>query len=129
MDDGSALAIIFGVSEAIIALFLIAIGTSLPELATSIVAVRRGEGDIVTGNVVGTNIFNILAVIGICALISPIYEDKIDMLDKMVMLGLTFVITLVMWLRGTLNRTEGVMLVVGYRIYTGVRYCQDQGLI
>ena len=116
------MAIEMGIDEAIVALFLFAFGTSLPELATSIIAVRKGEGDIVTGNAIGSCIFNILAVIGITALVKPIAEGEIEMLDKMVMLGVTVGIFFFMWSRMRLNRAEGVILLIGYCVYCVVRY-------
>ena len=129
VHHGSAVAHIFGVSDAIIALFLFAFGTSLPELATSIVAVKRGEGDIITGNAIGSCIFNILAVIGITAIVNPIAEGDISDVDKLVMLGLTIAITLFMWSRMRLNRAEGAILLIGYFSYCVVRYMMDQGML
>ncbi|SHJ33616.1 cation:H+ antiporter [Rubritalea squalenifaciens DSM 18772] len=129
VEHGAEVAKWFGVSEAIIALFLFAFGTSLPELATSIVAIRKGQGDIITGNAIGSCIFNILTVIGITAMVHPIAEQNIASLDKMVMLGLTIVITLFMWSRMALNRIEGWLLLFGYLTYSVVRYCMDQGII
>ncbi|MFC4994360.1 calcium/sodium antiporter [Rubritalea tangerina] len=122
VDGGDYVARAMGVDEALIALFLFAFGTSLPELATSIIAVRKGEGDIITGNAVGSCIFNILAVIGITALVKPIAEGEIEQLDKMVMLGVTVGIFIFMWSRMRLNRAEGAMLLVGYAVYCVVRY-------
>lgn len=122
VHGGEFVAIEMGIDEAIVALFLFAFGTSLPELATSIIAVRKGEGDIVTGNAIGSCIFNILAVIGITALVKPIAEGEIEMLDKMVMLGVTVGIFFFMWSRMRLNRAEGVILLIGYCVYCVVRY-------
>lgn len=122
VHGGDFVARAIGVDEAIIALFLFAFGTSLPELATSIVAVKKGEGDIITGNAIGSCIFNILAAIGITAIVKPIAEGEIEMLDKMVMLGVTVGIFLFMWSKMRLNRVEGVLLLVGYVGYCIVRY-------
>jgi len=122
VKGGSELAISMGIDEAIIALFLFAFGTSLPELATSIIAVRKGEGDIITGNAIGSCIFNILAVIGITAMVKPISEGEIELLDKIVMLGATVGITLFMRRRMRLNRIEGIILLLGYAVYCVVRY-------
>jgi len=122
VEGGENVASAMGIDEAIIALFLFAFGTSLPELATSIVAVRKGEGDIITGNAIGSCIFNILAVIGITAMVKPIAEGEIELLDKMVMLGVTVGIFIFMWSRMRLNRIEGAILLVGYATYCVVRY-------
>lgn len=126
---GGAVALSLGVSEAIIALFLFAFGTSLPELATSIAAVRQGEGDIITGNAVGSCIFNLMAVIGITALVTPINEVQIEFVDKAVMIGVTLIITIFMFSKRSLNRLEGSILVVGYLGYSVARYMMDQGLL
>ena len=122
VDGGEFVAIQMGIDEAIIALFLFAFGTSLPELATSIIAIRKGEGDIITGNAIGSCIFNVLAVIGITALVKPIAQGEIELLDKMVMLGATVGIFLFMGSRMRLSRVEGVILLVGYATYCVVRY-------
>jgi cation:H+ antiporter len=122
VDGGGFVARSIGVDEAIIALLLFAFGTSLPELATSIVAVRKGEGDIITGNAIGSCIFNILAVIGITAMIKPIDEGEIELFDKLVMLGVTVGIFLFMWSRMRLNRIEGAILVMVYVAYCVIRY-------
>ena len=122
VKGGENVATEIGIDEAIIALFLFAFGTSLPELATSIVAIRKGEGDIITGNAIGSCIFNILAVIGITAMVKPIAQGEIELLDKIVMLGVTVGIFFFMWSRMRLNRIEGVILLVGYAVYCVVRY-------
>lgn len=126
---GEAIALTLGVSEAIIALFLFAFGTSLPELATSVAAIRQGQGDIVTGNAVGSCIFNILAVMGITALVHPVQEQNIEFLDKAVMVGLTLGITIFMFTKMRLNRLEGGVLVLGYLGYSVIRYLMDQGVV
>ncbi|MEO1856726.1 MAG: calcium/sodium antiporter [Rubritalea sp.] len=122
VHGGDYVARAMGIDEAIIALFLFAFGTSLPELATSIIAVRKGEGDIVTGNAIGSCIFNILAVIGVTAMVKPIAEGEIELLDKMVMLGATVGIFLFMWSKMRLSRIEGVILLACYAVYSVVRY-------
>ena len=75
-----------------------------------------------TGNAIGSCIFNILAVIGITALVKPIAEGEIEFLDKMVMLGVTVAIFLFMWSRMRLSKIEGGILLVGYAVYCVVRY-------
>jgi len=112
-----ALATMLGVSEAMIALTIIAGGTSLPELATSAVAALRKEGDISVGNVIGSNIFNILAILGIAALVHPITVQGISTTDFLVMLGLA-VLTLPLMRTGfVLQRWEGVLLLIAYGMY------------
>ncbi|MDB9741793.1 calcium/sodium antiporter [Akkermansiaceae bacterium] len=111
---GSELALQLGISPAVIALLLIAFGTSLPELATTVVAARKGEGDIIVGNAIGSNIFNILSVVGITALVKPILNQDIDMVDIGVMLGITLLIWPLMRSKMQLSRAEGGFLLAGY---------------
>jgi len=113
----------FGVSDLIIGLTIVALGTSLPELAASIIAARKGEHDIAIGNVVGSNMFNILAVIGIATLIAPMNNIALEVLqrDWLIMLVLTIAL-LIMTYRfkkqdGKITRIKGMFLVVAYVAY------------
>jgi cation:H+ antiporter len=106
-----------GMSQAVIGLTIVAIGTSLPELVTSAVASFKNEADIAIGNVVGSNVFNILLILGITAIIIPVSALDITIIDIIVML-LTAVIVLPMtWTKFVLNRWEGTFLLIGYFIY------------
>jgi cation:H+ antiporter len=113
----------FGVSDLIIGLTIVALGTSLPELAASVIAARKGEHDIAIGNVVGSNMFNILAVIGIAAVISPMSNISSEVLyrDWPVMLLLTLMLLLMAYgfkgREGRINRLEGAMLLIAYIMY------------
>ncbi len=111
----------FGVSELVIGLTVVAIGTSLPELAASIVAARRGQADLAVGNVVGSNLFNTLGVMGIPGVLAPsIIEPAVLYRDMPVMLGLTFVLFAIIWLgRGParITRPEGVALLLMFLGY------------
>ena len=107
----------FGVSDAIIGLSLVAIGTSLPELATSIVASMKNEGDIITGNAIGSSIFNILAVLGITILVRPMAVEGIEPIDVYFMLGSAVLVLPLMWTRKRLSRREGVILLAIYLVY------------
>ena len=89
VENGEKIAIVFGVPEVIISLTLFALGTSLPELATSVVASLKKQGDIITGNAIGSCIFNLLAVMGVTASVKPLTESNISWVDLGVMLGLT----------------------------------------
>ena len=129
VEHGSKVAVSLGVSQAIIGLILLAFGTSLPELATSIVAARKGQGDIITGNAVGSCIFNILAVIGITALVSPLVATNINWMDMGVMLGILIIVTPMMWSRGRLSKLEGAILLIFYLSYTITRFMLDKGMI
>jgi cation:H+ antiporter len=118
------LATAFGVSDLIIGLTIVAIGTSLPEFASSIIAARKGEHDLALGNILGSNLFNTLAVVGIAGLISPMaVADEVLMRDLPVMTALTvalFVLGYGFRGPGRINRFEGAALVaafIGYTLY------------
>ncbi len=108
----------FGVSEMVIGLTVVAFGTSVPEMATSVVSALRKETDICIGNVVGSNIFNILMVIGSVALVRPLNVGK-DTLFFELPAMLLFSVALIPMIRGNLrvNRLEGILLVSGYLIF------------
>jgi cation:H+ antiporter len=106
-----------GVSQVVIGLSIVAIGTSLPELATSVVAVARGEADVAFGNVIGSNILNILCFLGVAALIRPFDAQGLRPLDVGVLIGTAVLILPLMWRGSVLNRWEGGALLTGYFIY------------
>jgi cation:H+ antiporter len=114
---GVSLAEALGVPPAIIALTVVAVGTSLPELATSIVAAMRGDADIAVGNVVGSNFFNILAILGITATIQPLERGGITMIDMGVMLAFAAALLPLILVRRRIGRPEGVVLLLGYAAY------------
>lgn len=114
------LAKLFKVSDAVIGLTVVAVGTSLPELATSVVAAIKGEKDIAIGNVVGSNIFNVLAICGITPLIAPISAPGISWVDLAMMIGVSVLLYPLMKTGFTISRKEGVLLFaiyVGYTVY------------
>ena len=115
----------FGISDTIIGLTIVAIGTSLPELASSIIAARKGESDIALGNVIGSNLFNTLAVVAVAGIISPLtFEKEIFSRDVTVMLALTvslFVFGFGFKRMGRINRVEGSILFVSYLAYATYR--------
>ena len=98
----------------VIGLTIIAVGTSLPELATSIAAARKGEGDIVIGNVIGSNVLNILFVLGIAALIAPMHTNDLRLIDLAVMVGSAAIVFPLMRRGFHLTRLEGALLFAGY---------------
>ncbi|MBF7074910.1 calcium/sodium antiporter [Glaciecola sp. MH2013] len=121
VESAVVIAEYFGVSDLVIGLTIIALGTSLPELAASIAGVRRGEDDLALGNIIGSNIFNILAVLAMPGLIAPGAIDiNASTRDSYVMLGLTVILFVFCFnLRGTrqINRYEGGLLVVAFCAY------------
>ncbi|MBN1291890.1 MAG: calcium/sodium antiporter [Candidatus Latescibacteria bacterium] len=117
VEGASGLARLLGVSEAVIGLTIIAAGTSLPELATSVVAAFRREPDIAIGNVVGSNIFNILCILGASSLIAPLDGAGIRMTDIYVMLGTSILLLPLLRTGFVLQRWEGSVLVGVYGVY------------
>lgn len=117
------IATMLGVSDLIVGLTVVAVGTSLPELASSLVAVRKNEHDIALGNVIGSNMFNTLAVVGIAGSISPMMVDPAVLTrDMPVMAGLTIALLLFCFRfrgPGRINRIEGTALLGAYFAYTG----------
>ena len=112
-----------GISELVIGLTIVALGTSLPELAASVIAARRGEHDIAIGNVVGSNMFNLLAVIGIAGTINPLSSIAPEVLyrDWLTMIGLTLLLLAMAFGfvgQGRINRLEGLALLGCYSAYT-----------
>lgn len=107
-----------GLSEAFIGLTIVAIGTSLPELATSLVAAFRKQSEIAIGNIVGSNVFNILGILGITAMITPIpVADRFLTFDLPVMIAASLVLTGFLLLRPVIGRAAGGMLLVAYAVY------------
>jgi len=108
----------FGISEAIIGLTLIALGTSLPELATTVMAGYRKEGDVAFGNILGSNIFNLLAIVGIACLFGPLPIDpEFFQLDLWVMLAATLMLGFFVLIRLKMNRVWGIFFVLYYIVY------------
>ena len=123
IESGASIARSFGVAEVVIGLSVVAIGTSLPELATCVVAALRSQPEIVVGNVVGSNIFNLLFVLGITSSIGPITipPDTLT-IDVWVMLAFAAAMPAVGIIAGHVTRIEGGVLVAAYLAYTVVRY-------
>ena len=117
VNGASAIASSLGLSQTLIGLTIIAMGTSLPELVTSIVAAKKDEVDMAVGNVIGSNIFNILLVLGVAAAISPLEFIMENMID-IAFLILISVITLVFaWTSKEINRKEGIIMLLLYAVY------------
>ena len=119
VDSASKVAYALGVSEGVVGLTVVAGGTSLPELATSVVAARKGQSAIAIGNVIGSNVFNILLILGLTATISPLQIQGITLVDLSMMLGSVVLVWLFSRTKYTVERWEGAVLVIGYLIYLG----------
>ena len=108
-----------GISEAVIGLTLVAVGTSLPELTVGVMAALRRHADVAVGNILGSNIFNLLGILGISALVQPVVVNpRIIGFDQWVMLGAAVVLVAFLYTGRRLSRLEGVTLLCGYGAYT-----------
>ncbi len=113
----------FGISEAVIGLTIVAVGTSLPELATSILAALRKHSDVALGNVVGSNIFNILGILGLTALVQPVgVSPNFASFDVPVMLAVTLLLAGLLFFAKTIDRRIGAVMVGAYVVYTAVLF-------
>ena len=117
VDAATALAKAFGMSEKFIGLTIVALGTSLPELFTSVIAARKGKADIAIGNIVGSNIFNILFVLGVSALILPIPFEISFVTDCLVAIAAGVVLWLCVFRKKKLVRFDGILMLICYAAY------------
>ncbi len=117
VNSASEIAKSFGISDNVIGLTIVALGTSLPELFTSIVAAKHGETDIALGNVIGSNIFNILFVLGIAATISPVSFLTANLIDCIALIAMSLIVMIFCWTKLTLDRWEGAAMAAAYTAY------------
>ena len=109
---------VFGVSEAVIGLSLVAVGTSLPELATAIVAIIKRQGDVLIGNIIGSSIFNALAILGVTATIAPIgVNPRFAAIDAPIMLAASLGLAMLLIVSGRIGRTIGAAMLIFYGAY------------
>jgi cation:H+ antiporter len=117
VDGAVIIARTYGLSEALIGLTIVAIGTSLPELATSLLAAIKKESDIAVGNIVGSNIFNLVGILGITAIVHPLQAAGISTVDFAVMAGFSLLLWPMAYYQQRITRPEGAMLLLGYLAY------------
>lgn len=118
----------FGVSESVIGLTLVAVGTSLPEFSISVIAALRGHAEVAVGNVLGSNIFNILGILGVSSLLQPLpLNERIVQFDQWVLLGASLLLLLFLRTGYRLNRLEGGILLAGYAAYIGLSFTTFSG--
>ena len=117
VDHASQLALSMGISEGVVGLTVVAGGTSLPELATTVVAARKGQSALAIGNVIGSNVFNILLILGLTATIHPLQIEGITSIDMAVMLLSVSFVWIFCVTRLKVERWEGATLLVGYLAY------------
>lgn len=124
VDSASAIAASFGLSQNLIGLTIVAVGTSLPELFTSVAASRKGESGLALGNVIGSNLFNILMILGLSSTISPMAVNALSVLDTLFLLAATAVVWLICRSKNRISRLKGagmLLMYAGYLIYIILR--------
>lgn len=124
VDAASEIAADFGLSQTLIGLTVVAFGTSLPELVTSVVAAKKGETDMALGNVIGSNIFNILLVLGIAGAVSPMAVLMDNMIDAIILIAMSVLVWVFAWRRKEISRVHGVIMLAvyaGYMVYICIR--------
>lgn len=117
VDAATELARIFGMSERLIGLTIVAFGTSLPELVTSVTAAIKGKADIAVGNIIGSNIFNILFVVGIASVITPVVYASVFVVDSIVCIGTAVLLWLCVVRKQKLQRSGGIIMLICYAAY------------
>jgi cation:H+ antiporter len=123
VEGATDIALDLGISEYIIGLTLVAVGTSLPELATSVIGSIKGEGELVVGNIIGSNIYNLLLVLASGALITNIVvPDQVLTVQIPLMVGLTFALYPIIRSGRQVHRMEGTLLLIAYAIITGLAF-------
>ena len=124
VDGASAVAMKAGLSQNLVGLTIVAMGTSLPEFVTSVVAARKNEVDMAFGNVIGSNIFNILFILGVTATISPVAFIMENVVDSVILLIVSILVWVFAWSRLHIEKKEGIVLLAcyaGYLIYICMR--------
>ena len=118
VNSATAIAKSFNVSDNLIGLTIVAIGTSLPELVTSVVAARKGESDLALGNVIGSNIFNIFFIIGMTAVVKPVAVGTDSLIDMAWLAGISILAYIMAWKDCKVKRWQGAVLVIMYILFT-----------
>lgn len=113
----ATLATLAGVPPSVIGLSIVAIGTSMPEIATSVVAAIRGHGDMAVGNVIGSNIFNVVAILGVTSIVQPVARGAVSVVDLGAMLAFSVLLLPLMFTAKRINRWEGAILLAMYVAY------------
>ncbi len=124
VDSASNIALALGLSQTFVGLTIVAIGTSLPELVTSIVATKKGESGLALGNAIGSNIFNILFILGASSAIHPIMVEVVSIVDAVMLIGTSMMLYIFAKTKNEVSRTEGLLMVasyIGYTIYLLMR--------
>jgi cation:H+ antiporter len=128
VDSCTTLALKFGMSETLVGLTIVALGTSLPELVTSIVAAKKNELDMAIGNVVGSNVFNILLILGTAGAISPMTYLTVNAIDTLILVAFSAVVWLMCLKKKNLNRANGIIMLLLYVAYLAYIIVRDGGV-
>jgi cation:H+ antiporter len=127
VDNAVALASLLNVSQAVIGITIVAVGTSLPELVTSIVAIRKSENDLAVGNIVGSNAFNIFLVLGLASVINPIVMETKLITDAVIMIAITLMFFALTFKRKQLSRAHGFVFLACYLLYLVFLFVREIG--
>lgn len=125
VDSCTTLALKFGMSETLVGLTIVALGTSLPELVTSIVAANKNELDMAIGNVVGSNIFNVLLILGVAGAISPMTFLTVNAIDTLILVVFSVIVGLMCLKKKNLNKANGIVMLLLYAVYLGYIILRD----
>lgn len=117
VDSACNIAVYLGLSQTFIGLTIVALGTSLPELVTSMVAAGKGENDLAVGNVVGSNIFNILLILGISSVITPIHLDVTAVYDTVILIAASMIVYVASLSKRKIERKEGIVFLLFYALF------------
>lgn len=126
LDSAKNLAVAWGLSDAVIAITIVAVGTSLPELVTAIIAASKKNPQLALGNVIGSNLFNLMFILGVASTVRPLYFESINIMDYVVMLAAAFMLYLVIYTfkKNKFDRIEGILFLaayIGYMVYLLMR--------
>ena len=124
VDSATKIAYWAGMSETLVGLTIVSVGTSLPELVTSVVAARKKEVELSLGNAIGSNVFNLLMILGLAGIISPLTVVVENIIDMIILIASSLIVWLVCWKKKKLGRLEGIIMVliyVAFVVYIGVR--------
>ena len=129
VDNAVVLATKLGMSELLVGLTIVAVGTSLPELVTSMVAAKKGENDIAVGNAIGSSIFNIILILGLSGIISPYAVGESYLIDLMVMLCSAVIILIMSMTDGKIGKGKGIILIMIYALYLTYIILRNMGMM
>ena len=128
ITGAKAIALSVGLSETAVGLTVIALGTSLPELAASVAAAMRGRTDVIMGNVIGSNLMNIMAIIGVTSIITPMaVTSTLVLTDITLLLGITSILTLVVIAKWPIGKGIGIAFLAGYGVFTWLAISHSAG--